>query len=124
MVGEGNFRLILSMSVQVFYHLCRLNFLDSKDDNILLFTKKASPISRKADQGVYVTTDKALFLEVCGRLYHHHSIPIIPIVHVKQWPLKARTIRYNSAMELAKCEIRKGINILIKRSINAGKSSR
>jgi len=106
-VSIGNFHLILPMSVQTFYHLCRLGFLDEKDEKILTFVSKARPVSLKVDQGVFVTSGKAPFLEVCGQLFHHCGIPLIPILHVKQWPLKARTVRYIEPMELAKREIRK-----------------
>lgn len=103
---DGNFRLILPMSVQVFYHLCRLRFLDEKDETILTFIHKAGPVFSKAEQGVYKTTDTAPFLNVCGKLFHHRGIPLIPIVHVKQWPLKNRFVRYAGPMEAAKRGVR------------------
>jgi len=110
-VSIGNFHLILPMSVQTFYHLCRLDFLDEKDEKILTFVSKARPVARKVDQGVFVTSGKAPFLEVCGQLFHHQGIPLIPILHVKQWPLKARTARYTEPMESAKREVRKALSI-------------
>lgn len=109
-VSHGNFRLIMPMSVQVFYHLCRLGFLDEKDETILTFIHKAGPIISKAEKGVYKTTGTAPFLNVCGKLFHHRGIPLIPIVHVKQWPLKARTARYSAPMELAMSEARKALS--------------
>jgi len=111
-VSNGNFSLILPMSVQVFFHLCRLNFIDEKDENVFSFIDKARPISSKIDQGVYATVGKAPFLEVCGRLFHYRGIPLVPIVHVKQWPLKARFVRYTEPMESAKCEVRKALKIM------------
>lgn len=105
-VSNGNFRLILPMSVQVFYHLCRLGFIDEDDETILTFIHKARPVDSKVDQGVYKTNGIAPFLDVCGKLFHHRGIPLIPIVHVKQWPLKARFIRYIKPMESAKREVR------------------
>jgi hypothetical protein len=104
-ISEGNFNVILPMSVQVFYHLCRLGFLDEKNGMILAFMQRASPVTRKANQGVYVTSGKAPFLEVCGQLFHHSGIPLIPILHVKQWPLGKRTARYLGPMNLAKSSI-------------------
>ena len=73
--------------------------------------EQARTAACKVAQGVYVTSGKASFLEVCGRLFHHRGIPLVPIVHVKQWPLKARTTRYTKPMELAKREVRKGLSI-------------
>ncbi len=77
-ISDGNFSLILPMSVQVFYHLCRLGFVDEKEDDILKFTWNACPNPRKSDQGIYTTSGKAPFLEVCGNLYHHKGIPSDP----------------------------------------------
>lgn len=105
-VSKGHFRIILPMSVQVFYHLCRLNFLDEEDKSIQIFIKKASPAPKKSIQGIYTPSGKTPFLDVCGRLYHHLGIPLVPIVYVKQWPLKARTTRYTDPMESAKHEVR------------------
>lgn len=105
-VSHGNFRLILPMAVQVFYHLCRSGFLDEKDELILTFIHKAGPVFSKAEKGVYKTTGTAPFLDVCGKLFHHRGIPLIPIVHVKQWPLKKRFARYAEPMEAAKRGVR------------------
>jgi hypothetical protein len=109
-VSHGNFRLILPMSVQVLYHLCRLGFLDEEEETILTFTHKARPVTSKLEQGVYKSTGTAPFLEMCGRLFHHRDIPLIPIVHVKQWPLKKRFVRYTEPMESAKREVRTAIS--------------
>jgi hypothetical protein len=110
-VSHGNFRLILPMSVQVFYHVCRSGFLDENDEKILKFIHKARPVFSKAEQGVYKTTGKAPFLDVCGKLFHHRGIPVVPVVHVKQWPLKTRFIRYTEPMQSAKREVRRAISI-------------
>jgi hypothetical protein len=106
-VSHGNFRLILPMSVQVFYHLCRLGFVDEQNETILTFIHKAQPAARKTDLCVYETIGTAPFLDVLGKLFHHQGVSLVPIVHVKQWPLKARTTRYSVPMELAKREVRK-----------------
>ena len=110
-ISQGNFHLILPMSVQTFYHLCRLGFLDEHDERILTFTQKARPSPRKVNQGVYVSYGKAPFLTVCGRCFHHQGIPVVPIVHIKQWPLKARAIRYAEPMQQAKNEVRSALTL-------------
>ncbi len=110
-ISKGNFHLILPMSVQVFYHLCRLGFIDEDDETILKFIRKARPVVSKVNQGVYETNGIAPFLDVCGKLFHHRGVPLVPVVHVKQWPLKARTARYSVPMELAKSEVRIALSI-------------
>lgn len=108
---QGNFHLILPMAVQTFYHLCRLGFLDEDDERITTFTNKAQPSSAKVDQGVYRTKGTAPFLDVCGNRFHHNGIPVVPIVHVKQWPLTKRFIRYEQPMQNAKHEVKSGLVI-------------
>jgi hypothetical protein len=103
---QGHFRVIVPMSVQTFYHLCRCGFLDEKQNDILhAFLRDAQPSSIKAAQGIYVTKGQAPFLNVCGHRFHHQGIPVIPVVHIKQWPLKARFVRYIIPMQNAQEEI-------------------
>lgn len=106
-IDRGHFRLILPMSVQVFYHLCRLDFIEENDNRVRQFVQRARPSPAKAEAGIYVSAGKAPFVEVCGQRFHHRGIPVIPIVHIKQWPLKDRAVRYKEPMEHAKKEIRK-----------------
>jgi hypothetical protein len=108
---NGKFRLILPMSVQVFYHLCRLGFVDEQNETISTFIHKAHPAVRKSDLGVYASIGTAPFLDMCGKLFHHRGIPLIPIVHVKQWPLKSRFVRYSEPMESAKRGVRTALSL-------------
>ena len=101
-IDQGHFKVIIPTSCQVFYHLCRLGFLDEKDERITQFVKSASPKKDKQEQGAYVTAGKAPFLAVCGEKFHHAGIPVVPVLHVKQWPIKPRAIRYTDTMEKAK----------------------
>lgn len=84
-VTSGNFRIILPMAVQPCYHLCRLGFLDEDTELVRRFLAEARPQAPKAAQGIYVQSGKAPFLAVCGKRFHHCGVPVIPIVHVKQW---------------------------------------
>jgi len=102
----GHFKVILPTSCQVFYHLAKLGFLDEKDERVALFLEQAAPRKSKQDQGVYITTGTAPFLAVCGERFHHKGIPVVPVVHVKLWPLKVGHIRYTEPMEKAKQAIR------------------
>jgi hypothetical protein len=105
-IYQGHFKVVVPTSCQVFYHLCRLGFLDEKVERITLFVEKASPRKGKQELGAYATTGKAPFLEVCGERFHHNGIPVVPVLHVKQWPIKTKAIRYTDPMEHAKREIR------------------
>lgn len=105
-IAEGHFSVILPMAVQTFYHLCRLGFVDEQADVLKRFVAAARPRTSKVRQGVYVPTGVAPFLAVCGQRFHHRGIPVIPILHVKQWPLKSSAARYAEPMERARQEVR------------------
>ena len=100
--GQGHFRLVISTSCQGFYHLARLGFLDESDERISLFVEQARPRKSAADRRVYATSGKAPFLEVCGVEFHHAGIPVVAVLHVKQWPLRTSALRYMEPMERAK----------------------
>ena len=105
-VASGRFKVILPMAVQTFYHLCRLGFIDEESEVVRRFVHDASPRAAKATQGIYVQSGKAPFLAVCGCRFHHRGVAVVPIVHVKQWPLRPRAIRYAEPMARAQQEIR------------------
>lgn len=98
----GHFQVILPMAVQPFYHLCRLGFIDEDTELVRRFLAGARPRASKAAQGIYVQSGSAPFLAVCGQRFHHRGIPVVPVLHVKQWPLKARMIRYDHPMQEAR----------------------
>ncbi len=101
-VAGGHFRLILSMAVQPFYHLCRTGFIDEKSDLVSSFVAGAQPRKAKAQQGLYEQAGKVPFLSVCGQMFHHSGVSVVPVVHVKQWPLRSRLVRYAEPMRRAK----------------------
>jgi hypothetical protein len=105
-ISQCHLRLILPLSLQVSFHLGRLCFFDETDERILNFVRQARPASIKANQGAYVSVGTAPYLEMCGRRLHHHGIPVVPMLHVKQWPLGARMKRYTDPMLNAAQEIR------------------
>ena len=105
-VAAGHFKCILPMAVQPFYHLCHWGFIDEKDsESIAQFVAGARPRASKAAQGIYKQTGTAPFLPVCGRRLHHRGVPVVPVVHVKQWPLNLRMVRYTEPMQRAQQEI-------------------
>jgi hypothetical protein len=105
-VTKGHFKLILPMSAQVFYHLCRLRFTDEDAETRRQFEDSARPNAKKAQQGIYVPVKPAPFLEVCGMKFHHQGIPVIPILHVKNWRKEEIQIeKYKQPMENARKEV-------------------
>lgn len=105
-VALGHFKMIIPMAVQTFYHLCRLGFIDEDSEVIRRFIHAAGPRASKAAQGLYVPSGRAPFLDMCGCRFHHRGVPVVPIVHVKQWPLRPGAIRYTEPMARARQEIR------------------
>jgi hypothetical protein len=103
-VAAGHFRVILPMSQQVFYHVCRLGFVDDRTELVGPFVQGAKPDPGVAAEGAYRASGRAPFLLVCGQRFHHRGVSVIPVVHVKQWPLKGRFARYEVPMEAAKRE--------------------
>jgi hypothetical protein len=94
------------MALQTFYHLCHWGFIDEKDSELIVqFVAGARPRPAKAEQGIYTQSGSAPFLAVCGQRFHHRGVPVVPIVHVRQWPLKPRMVRYTEPMERAALEI-------------------
>lgn len=105
-VAAGRFKIILPMAVQTFYHLCRWEFIDERSDLVDRFLAGARPQPPKAAQGIYVQSGQAPFLAVCGRRFHHQGVPVVPIVHIKQWPLRARMVKYTGPMQQAQQQVR------------------
>ena len=109
-VVNGDFKDILTMAVQPFYHLCRLGFIDEDTELVRRFVVRARPRPSKAAQGIYVQNGRAPFLAVCGKRFDHHGTPVVPIVHAKQWPLKPRMARYTEPMQNAGQQIQEALN--------------
>jgi hypothetical protein len=105
-IASGRFKVILSMAAQTFYHLCHLGFIDEDSEVVRHFIQDARPRASKAAQGIYVQSGKAPFLAVCGCRFHHRGVAVVPIVHVRQWPLRPRAMRYAEPMARAQQEIR------------------
>jgi hypothetical protein len=101
-LSKGSFDLILPTSQQVNYHLARLDFFDEKSSTLDEFVKAAAPKPGKAAIGVYTYAGEAPFLKICGQRLHHHGIPTVPVLHVKQWPLRKNAQPYTEPMEQAR----------------------
>jgi hypothetical protein len=114
-IARGHFKVVLPMAVQTFYLLCLLGFVDQPSDLVTRFIRAARPRSDKAEQGIYQQSGRAPFLRVCGQQFHHHGVPIVPIAHVKQWPLKARMISYAEPMRKAQ----QNVQMVLRPSVRA-----
>jgi len=108
-LSDGSFKVILSMAPQVFYHLVRLGFVANPDESLLTFLRAARPSPAAVVRKAYVPVGRSPFLGVCGRKYYHRSdgVPIIPVVHVKQWPLnKLMEPHYGPLMRMAATNVK------------------
>jgi len=100
----GSFKVVLPMAPQVFYHLVKLGFITNPDESLLTFLRGARPSPAASVRKAYVPVGRSPFLSVCGRMFYHRKdrVPVIPIVHVKQWPLGTRMKpHYIALMKLA-----------------------
>ena len=105
-LAQGRFQVIIPLSLQVAYHLARLRFFDEDDEHLRDFVHQARPAPAKARQGVYHPAGPAPFVNFCGRRLHHQAVPVVPVLHVKQWPLRPLMTRYVEPMTRAAQEIR------------------
>lgn len=96
-----SFKLILPMSLQVFYHLVRRGFVPNESDKMREFLRKARPDDSYAAWGAYSSAEPRAFVEVCGNIYYHRAIPVIPILHVKNWQDRVKNEPYKSRIEAA-----------------------
>lgn len=100
-VTHGKFKLIVPMAHQTFYHLCRLGFVNEDTDLVQRFMQQSTPRSTPASQGIYQPSTSGAFLSICGQLFHHRQIPVVPVLHVKQWLLRSTAARYAQPMQRA-----------------------
>jgi hypothetical protein len=98
---QGKPQVIIPMSVQVFYHLARSRFVSTEDRERKQFLRKAAPNPGRVHRGAYVQSTPRAFLHVCGREFLHRDIPVVPVLHVKAWPLRGRFKAYEPAMQNA-----------------------
>ena len=97
------------MSLRVFYHLVRSGFATMTEEQGEAFLSKAVPKPRDAERGAYLQSKPRSFLHVCGEQFLHGSVPVVPVLHVKTWPLRGRFEAYDSAMELAAASIQESL---------------
>lgn len=85
-IEEADFKLILPMSQQVNFWMQYFNFYTSSEE----YLKSSKPKQKGLYNNYYEPEGKSPFLMICGEKYFYKDIPIVPILHVKQYPLKGR----------------------------------
>jgi hypothetical protein len=98
LLKDFNIKFILATSQQVNYWLEKLGFYNSGND----FLKKSEPEENGVRDNYYEAVQSRAFLEICGRKYLANNIPLFPVLHVKQYPLKGR-IKENYEKLLLNC---------------------
>jgi hypothetical protein len=108
-LAQGRPQVIIPMSLQVFYHLARSGFVTMTDEQREVFLSKAAPKPRDAERGAYVQSKPKAFMDVCGERFLHDGVPVVPVLHVKAWPLKGRFKSYEQAMQKAAASIQRAL---------------
>ena len=106
-LAHGKPEVIIPMSLQVFYHLARTRFVAMEEEQRRGFLRKAGPKPRDADRGAYVQSKSKAFMDVCGERFLHGGIPVVPVLHVKAWPLRGSFEVYESAIQNAAANIQR-----------------
>jgi hypothetical protein len=89
---EAEIQLILAMSEQVNYWLQELGFCEANNE----YLKRASPKAKgvNSDPPYYEPKSPGAFRLICGRRHLAlEGIPLFPIVHVKNWPLRGAFVK-------------------------------
>lgn len=100
-IASGAPKLILPMSLQVFYHMVRTNFVTGDKNKLGTFIQKAMPREKWRNLGAYMESGAAPFLDVCGVVYYHNQVPVIPVLHIKSWSRVNTKSRYYPLMNNA-----------------------
>ena len=97
-LNSSRIELIIAMSQQGNYLLQKLGFYSSTPN----YMEKSRPKEKSASKGYYEPVGKSPFLEICGNKYLAGQIPIYPVLHVKQYPLKG-AIKKNYEAAYSNC---------------------
>jgi len=108
-IASGAPKLILPMSLQVFYHMVRTSFVTGDKKRLDTFIQKATPRENWRNLGAYKESGAAPFLDVCGVVFYHNQVPVIPVLHIKSWSRVNAKSRYFPLMNNATANISKTI---------------
>ncbi len=81
---SSQIEIILAMSQQVNYWLQKLGFYSSTEN----YLEQSRPKEKAAQNHYYEPVGKSPFLEICGNKYCVGTIPLFPVLHLKQYPLR------------------------------------
>ena len=108
-IASGTPKLILPMSLQVFYHMVRVNFVTGDKERLDTFIQGAIPREKWRKLGAYKESGVAPFLDVCGVVYYHNQVPVIPVLHIKSRSRVNAKSRYFPLMNNVTANISKTI---------------
>jgi len=91
-------RLIIAMSQQVLFHFVRTKFL-APSSGLDEFLHNSAPSPRIAQAGGYRARKNAAFLSVCGKVFQHDGVPVVPVLHISS--AQRKPPRYRESMILA-----------------------
>lgn len=98
LLKSSNIQMIFAMSLQVNYWLHVLQFCQVNDSFITAAQPRSKGIA--ATQPYYEPSKSGAFELICGKRQRtRHSIPLYPILHVKNWPLKGKFLKYQEDYE-------------------------
>jgi len=100
LVSNSTIKVVLAMSQQVNYWLRALEYCDADP----IFVKEAKPKQVGVDHAppYYEPQKPKAFLRVCGQaLESPGEFVVVPVLHVKQWPLNPRMSAYEPCVSLA-----------------------
>lgn len=98
LLEQSPVEIVFAMSLRVNYWLQKLGFYPSVGDFLRKAAPKASGLSSKSPY--YEPQQSRAFQLICGRSCAADGREVIPILHVKQWPLKPRFVAaYGQAYE-------------------------
>jgi hypothetical protein len=92
--------LIIATSQQVNYWLQKLGFYSSTNK----YVDDSEPKPAGVLNNYYEPKGKSPFLQVCGRKYIADGVPLFPVLHIKQYPLR-NNIKKNYEILLENCII-------------------
>lgn len=104
LIKDSPIRAIVAMSQQVNYWLQQLGFCEPVKD----FLDGAAPAPRglRGEPPSYTARQSGIFRTICGRVLKGRFAPVVPVVHVKNWPLKGQFTVYRECHADARHHLR------------------
>lgn len=97
-LGHGQVEIIFAMSAQVNYWLQKLGFYPA----VVEFLRRAEPksVGVNSTPPYYAPEQDKAFQLICGQCYTAGKCRVVPVLHVKNWPLQGAFVKaYGQAYE-------------------------